>query len=188
MNTPLSPVLRLGAHRILVIGLKHQTGTSEDVRAYPEEVITQPAFLLGKVLNALLLDQLEYEIRRVDLVNAWIERGTKVYGDEFLDKINVAVREQRGVSYRHVATQMIRPSEDLGRVADCYRRLGGTRALGVLPGLLARVAFGGAPEDEADLLSYLFFDRCFTMPLIEMGREDARRQHDEILRVLSSPP
>jgi NTE family protein len=189
MNTPLSPVLRLGAHRILVIGLKHPTATSENTRAYPEEVITQPAFLLGKVLNALLLDQLEYEIRRVGLVNAWIERGTKVYGDEFLDKINVAVREQRGVSYRHVATQMIRPSEDLGRVAaDCYRRRGGTRALGVLPGLLARVAFGGAPEDEADLLSYLFFDRSFTMPLIEMGREDARRQHDQILRVLSGPP
>jgi NTE family protein len=189
MNTPLSPALRLGAHSVLVVGLKYGGGSSETARACPEEVITQPAFLLGKVLDALLLDQLEYELRRVDLVNAWIERGTKVYGDEFLEKINSAVREQRGVGYRHVATQMIRPSEDLGRVAaECYRRRGGARVLGVLPALLARLAIGGTPPDEADLLSYIYFDRCFTTRLIEMGREDARRKHDEMLRVLSSAP
>jgi NTE family protein len=187
MNTPLSPALRLGAHAVLVVGLKHITGTTEKARAYPEEVITQPVFLLGKVLDALLLDQLEYEMRRVGLVNAWIEHGTKVFGNDFLGKINVAVREQRGVGYRHVATQMIRPSEDLGRVAaECYRRRGSTRALGVLPALLARVALGGTPPDEADLLSYLYFDRCFTTPLLEMGREDARRQHDDIVRLLSA--
>jgi NTE family protein len=189
MNTPLSPALRLGAHGILVIGLKHVPGTSEQAHDYPEEVVTQPAFLLGKVLDALLLDQLEYELRRVDLVNAWIERGTHVYGEEFLDKINVAVETQRGVGYRRVTTQMIRPSQDLGRVAaECYQRRGGTRAMGMIPALLARAALGGTPHDEADLLSYIYFDRCFTTPLIEMGREDARKQHDEILRVLGSPP
>jgi len=189
MNTPLSPALRLGAHGVLVVGLKHTEAAVETARAYPEEIITQPAFLLGKVLDALLLDQLEYELRRVDLVNAWIERGTRVYGDEFLEKINSAVRELRGVGYRHVATQMIRPSEDLGRVAaECYRRRCGARVLGVLPALLARLAIGGTPPDEADLLSYIYFDRCFTTRLIEMGREDARRKHDEILRVLSGAP
>jgi hypothetical protein len=56
--------------------------------------------------------------------------------------------------------------------------------MGLLPGLLTRLAMRGVPEDEADLLSYLFFDRCFTTQLIEMGREDARAQHDELVGLL----
>jgi hypothetical protein len=35
---------------------------------------------------------------------------------------------------------------------------------------------------EADLLSYLLFDRVFTEPLVQLGIEDARRQEEELLR------
>ena len=185
MNTPLSPALRLGAERVLVVALKHEQSPSENQPPYPTEVITQPAFLLGKVLDALTLDQLEYELHRVGLINAMIERGQKVYGDGFLDSINVAVRQERGVGFRHVRTSVVRPSTDIGRMAaDCHRESGGLAALGVLPELIARMAMRGATE-EADLLSYLYFDKCFTQRLIEMGREDARSAEDEILTLLS---
>jgi hypothetical protein len=141
--------------------------------------------MLGKVLGALMLDQLEYEVYRVGLVNALIEQGTNVYGQDFLEKINVAVRKQRGVNYQRVETTMLHPSQDIGKIAaDCYWRKGGGRSMGVLPGLLTRFALKGVPKDEADLLSYLLFDRCFTGALLEMGREDARRQQDEILALL----
>jgi len=187
MNTPLSPALRLRSNRVLVVALKHERPPSDEAPVYSEEVITQPAFLLGKVLDALMLDQLEYELARIGLVNAWIDRGTQSFGDAFLEKVNAAVREQRGVGYRKVVTVTIRPSADLGRIAaDCYRREGGARALGLLPTLMARFALRGVPHDEADLLSYLFFDRCFTRKLIELGREDARRQEDEILEALGA--
>ena len=53
MNTPLSPALRLSASRVLVVALKHAPPASPAVPPYPEDVITQPAFLLGKVLDAL---------------------------------------------------------------------------------------------------------------------------------------
>lgn len=184
MNTPLSPALRLGAARVLIVGLKHLRGSDEREPTYPEDVITQPVFLLGKVLDAMLLDQLEYEVHRISLVNALIEQGTKTYGSEFLENLNVAVRGQRGVDYRKVDTLMVRPSEDIGRVAaDCYRRQGSS--MGVLPRALARLAQRGVPPDEADLLSYLFFDRCFTSALVELGRSDARRDEDAILELLS---
>jgi hypothetical protein len=56
--------------------------------------------------------------------------------------------------------------------------------MGLLPALFANLAQRGAPEGEADLLSYLLFDRCFTSQLVELGREDARAQSDEILALL----
>jgi len=184
MNTPLSPALRLAADRVLVVALKHSPHGTAGIPEYPEESITQPAFLLGKVLNALLLDQLEYELQKMELVNAWIARGEEVYGDGFLDRINVAVRAQRGLGYRLVKQTTVRPSEDVGTLAaHCRQRTGG-RELGALPALLTRFALRGVPEDEADLLSYLYFDARFTAELLELGREDARRQREAILELL----
>lgn len=187
MNTPLSPALRLRADRILVVALKHTPGLAVEAPPYTEDVITQPAFLLGKVLDALTLDQLEYELHRIGLVNALLDRGTEVYGADFVDRINVAVREQRGVGFRTVRHAVVRPSEDIGRVAArCHRASGGARSLGLLPELMARAASSGVPADEADLLSYVYFDRAFTTRLVEMGREDARAQEDAILELLAS--
>ena len=51
---------------------------------------------------------------------------------------------------------------------------------------MARIASRGVPHDEADLLSYLYFDRRFTRQLVEMGREDARQREDQILELLGS--
>ena len=186
MNTPLSPALRLGADRVLVIALKHSPGVSTGQPPYPDSVITKPAFLLGKVLDALTLDQLEYELNRIELVNSLIERGETVYGEEFLDSINPAVREQRGVGFRAVRTAVVRPSEDIGKLAaECHREQGGLRALGVIPELVARATRSGLPSDEGDLLSYLYFDGRFTQRLIEMGREDARAAEFDIMELLT---
>jgi hypothetical protein len=48
---------------------------------------------------------------------------------------------------------------------------------------LLQRALGFAGEAlEADLLSYLLFDRIYTEPLVQLGIEDARRQEEELLR------
>ena len=185
MNTPLSPALRLAADRVLVVALGKRPRLAGDAVPYPEEVVTQPAFLLGKVLDALTLDQLEYEIQRIDLVNALIARGEKVYGPDFLARINPAVREQRGTGYRTVVTAILRPSQDLGALAaECHRRGGGPRELGLVSAWVTKATRRGVPEEEADLLSYLLFDRCYTAPLVELGRADAKAREDELLELL----
>ena len=77
------------------------------------------------------------------------------------------------------------PPEDIGRLAaECFRKHG-AGSLGGLPALLARLALRGVPEDEADLLSYIFFDKQFTADLVALGREDARRQENEIAAALA---
>ncbi|NNL64740.1 MAG: patatin [Myxococcales bacterium] len=186
MNTPLSPVLRLRSDRVLVVSLRRERDRGLPAEPYPEEVVTQPAFMLGKVLDALTLDQLEYELQRIELVNAMIERGQEIYGPDYLEQMNPAVREMRGTGYRPVKTAILRPSQDLGRLAaDCYATKGSARSMGILPSLLARLAKQGVPDDEADLLSYLYFDGCYTSQLIELGREDARGRHDDLVELLT---
>jgi len=184
MNTPLSPALRLAADRVLVVALRRPPDPGRAVE-HPEHVIAQPAFLLGKVLDALLLDQLEYEMHRMGLVNAWIERGAKVFGPDFLERINVAVREQRGVGFRHVESVVLRPSEDLGGIAAACTRGRRARSLGALPSLLVSSLMRGVPEDEADLLSFVLFDRCYTTELMALGRADALAQADRIAALLA---
>ncbi|MEB2346221.1 MAG: patatin-like phospholipase family protein [Deltaproteobacteria bacterium] len=185
MNTPLSPVLRHGCNRVLVVAVKHERAPDAALPEFPVEAITQPAFLLGKVLDALLLDHLEVELRRLQVVNAVLARGQEAFGTGFLPKINVAVRAQRGVGYRHVEHAVVRPSEDLGGVAAAAYRGAGRGSLGALPALLTRLALRGVPDFEADLLSYLLFDRSFTNELLALGREDARRQEDALLALWS---
>ncbi len=184
INTPLSPALRLKADHVIVVALKSKPMAQSGIPYTDPKAITQPAFLLGKVLNALLLDQLEQELRRLDVMNAMIEGTEEALGAACLGPINEAIKAKRGVEYRKVSHLVIRPSEDLGvMAARAYRS--GTRSSGVLGGLLARTALRGVPEDEADLFSYLYFDGNFTRPLVELGREDTRRQEDAIVALLS---
>ena len=189
VNTPLSPVLRMRADKVLVIGLKcapenERRGTGPSAA----HAITHPAFLLGKMLNVLILDQIEHELRRLDMLNGILDAASDALGPDCIVAINRVMQEKRGLEYRKVETAVVRPSRDIGAIAaDSYHRSGvGGHSGGILPRLLAHSALRGVPEEEADLFSYLYFDAAFTQPLIELGREDARRQHDEIMELFSS--
>jgi NTE family protein len=185
VNTPLSPALRLGAEKALVIGLKCALSI-EKASVEAENAITQPAFVLGKMLNVLILDQLEHELRRVDTINTLLAAAAETAGPACRDAITEAIRTKRGVEYRPVETVVVRPSEDIGSIAaDAYHNRSNTRrSRGLLPRLLARFALRGVPADEADLFSYLYFDGSYTEPLIELGRSDARSREADILELL----
>src|SRR5205085_3902729 len=97
-NTPLSPALRLGADRVLVISLRHIATAREEeedargnVEAYPS-----PWFLFGKSLNALLLDHTDYDLDRLHRLNAIIDGGIRAFGERFLDELNEVLVPLRG--------------------------------------------------------------------------------------------
>jgi NTE family protein len=183
LNTPLSPALRLGADRLLVVGLRHVATPAEDAAlAKPrEENYSSLTYLTGKVLNALLLDHVDYDVDRLVLMNAILEHGTRAYGPDFLARINETIEQLRGTPYRIVRHVYLQPSRDLGvMAAECleHRERGrGLRAW--LADSVVRYAVRGV-DVEADLLSYLFFDRCYAEHLIDLGRTDAAARADEL--------
>ena len=138
---------------------------------------------------ALLIvrDLMHGPLRYTDLVERLPGIGTNILAARLRDL------ERHGVVTRRIlpppAASRVYDLTDYGReLRPALRELAlwGARSLGLLNSWIARIASRGTPEDEADLLSYVFFDRCFTGCLVEMGREDARRRQDEILELLGA--
>jgi NTE family protein len=186
LNTPLAPALRLGADRILVIGLRHPATAEEEDRIARrrEASFVSPTYLAGKALNALMLDRIETDVDRMRLFNEVLKTGVQAYGEEFLGRINEPIVRLRKRPYRVVRDVFLRPSQDLGVIASEAMR-SGVRSHGMRSWLsqnLARYAARGA-VGEADLLSYLFFDGVYTEPLIELGRKDAAAAGNELAQL-----
>ena len=187
LNTPLAPALRLGAERLLIVGLRHVPTPEEDasLAAQREEHYGSVAYLAGKVLNALLLDHVDYDVARMRILNAILETGRRTYGPEFLRRINQTVERLDGTPYRIVRHVYLQPSRDLGVVAnECLEHSQRGRGFNTwLSDTVLRYAVHGVVA-EADLLSYIFFDPCYARHLIEMGRADAEARSDELVALL----
>jgi NTE family protein len=185
LNTPLSPALRLGADRVLVIALRptanpHAEATLAEHRV---EEYASPAFLFGKVLNALLLDHLDTDLARARDLNELIREGQRAFGDDFLERLNQTAAQSRGQPFRAIDQLVIRPSADLGMLAaQVLQNLPGAVGRSPLFKLAMRNLTPGRRSAEADLLSYLLFDGEFLDPLAELGYRDARAQEEELLR------
>ena len=184
-NTPLSPALRLGADKVLVIGLRHKPpANAADV---PEESMPFPgaAFLVGKVLDAFLLDHIDYDLDRLRRFNALIEAVRAAGSPDHRERFDEVVTTMRGAPYRIVGEYMIRPSEDLGEIAGHIARTGRFKGSGGGAGiqLLRRLATARG-ADEADLLSYILFDGLYAAEVARLGYEDARAHHDELAKFL----
>jgi NTE family protein len=188
LNTPLSPALRLGADRALVIALRPHPSVHDQAQLSDRGVLdyASPAFVFGKVLNALMLDHLDTDLARMGDMNELIREGRQVFGEDFLERLNEGALARRGQPFRQIEQLVIRPSSDLGVIAG--------QVLQNLPDAVSRSPFfrlamrnlvPGQRSPEADLLSYLLFDGEFLEPLAELGYRDAQAQEEELLRFFS---
>jgi NTE family protein len=186
-NIPLSPARRLGAQALIVINPKHRgkPGLDPGMERDREEAFPSPLFLLGKTLNALLLDRIDNEIDRLEKINTILDAGTRCYGDGFLPAINADLGIPPERALRHMKTVHIRSSENIGELAADHVRSPDFHVPGLLGRAMKRLAHGEAVR-EADLLSYLLFDGEFSAKLIELGRTDAAKHHQELCEVLES--
>ncbi|HIF95053.1 MAG: patatin-like phospholipase family protein [Myxococcales bacterium] len=187
LNTPLAPAVRLGADRILVIGLTHETGqkTSEALAQERTAEFGNPMYLFGKVLNALMLSPIDADVAHLHFVNNIIETGSKVFGDDFLTQLNSGLDPSSSRPLRRIDDLVIRPSEDLGRMAAEVVRNDPKLELGAFLGLLRRSTGAGSTAKEADLLSYLLFDAAYARPLADLGYRDAEARQDELAAFFS---
>jgi NTE family protein len=179
-NTPMSPAIRLGADRLLLISLRHVSTAPEIVEKERTEAYPKPLFLAGKALNALMLDHTEYDLQRMQRINMILEAGHASFGDKFETMMNHELVRLRGAPLRRIHAVHIRPSEDIGAIAAQFVNAGRMRVRGVIArNLISRLA-GGEARHESDLLSYLLFDGDFASELIELGRRDAAKKEDEL--------
>jgi len=187
-NTPLRPALRLGAQRMLVIGLRHAESVVERrarQRAEVESVYPNAFFLLGKLLNSLMLDKVESDLDRIRQTNTMLDAGAREFGPDFAERLSGAVG--RRAPWHEVETLIIQPSEDLGRIAwEVVRdtRMAGYH--GVMPNLIRRSIEAderGVEAGESDLASYVLFDPEFINRLIELGYADAAKHHEQLCQL-----
>jgi NTE family protein len=192
LNTPLAPAVRLGANRVLVIGLSHGArgmAASESLAQQRTVGFGNPMFLLGKVLNALMLSPLDSDLARLRYINQIIDNGSTAYGPEFLDRINGIAHESGDRPMQKIHDLVIRPSVDLGLVAgELLHGRRGNFHLSTFLKLFMRVFGSGADQREADLLSYLLFDTTYTAPLAALGYADAKSKRDELAAFFSDEP
>jgi NTE family protein len=181
-------VLRLGADRVLVVALRPEPQPlSESAPAASHTKDTaSPAYVFGKVLNALMLDHLDTDLARMHTMNEMIENGERAFGKEFLTRLNAASETERRQRFRAIDDLVIRPSADLGMLAaQVLQDLPGAMGRSPIFRLAMRNLVPGRHSPEADLMSYLLFDGQFLAPLTELGYRDAMAQEDALVRFFS---
>jgi NTE family protein len=179
-STPLSPALRLGADRVLILSLRHKPKTRAPVQ--PMSSLPSTPLLVGKVLNALMLDHTEYDLDKLRRFNALLETGTRTYGPDFLEKMNETMQQMRGQSYRMVRELVVRPSRDLSEIAaDLLRE----RKMAADDEPLPKRWLGAIAKSQlltqADLASYLLFDSAYAKRLIQLAMDDCHARRDELV-------
>ena len=160
LSAPFSPALHLGATRMLAISTHYEKSMSEadepQVIGYPP-----PAQILGQLMNAVFLDVIDEDTVRLERSN------------EFLR--DLPPEQRRG--YRPIDLVVIRPSEDLGRLAVEYEpRL--PRSF-----RFATRGLGTRETSNADFISLLLFVPEYLQRLIEIGEKDAEARIEELKRV-----
>jgi NTE family protein len=161
LTAPLSPALHLGAGRILAISTRYARSSAEAdqpaVYGYPP-----PAQVVGVLMNAIFLDLLDADALRLDRFNRLLE----------------ALPEERRIGLRPVRLLVIRPSVDLGMLANHYEaRL--PRAFRFLTRGL-----GTRQTRSPDFLSLILFQPDYLKALMEIGESDAEARAGEIAAFL----
>ncbi|HEX4923886.1 MAG TPA: patatin-like phospholipase family protein [Bdellovibrionales bacterium] len=156
-TAPLSPAIHLGADKLLVVGVRKQPPTSEITQLPPAR--PSIARVLSVVLNAIILDGVDWDIERLSRVNNTVRA--------------VPEEKRANLPLRPIDYLWLYPSEDIGKLAQIETRQ--------LPSVIRYLMKGLGPLKEASgIASYLLFDPVFCGQLIDMGYNDTIKRRSEI--------
>lgn len=156
-TAPLSPARKIGASKILVIGVRKQSNQILD-----DANIVKPTLgrVLSVVINAIFMDAIEIDIERVKIIN---ESLRTTAADHSLKQIEIA----------HV-----QPSQAPSELAEA-------RVEGLPPMLRFLMSGLGSPHESAEILSYLTFDPIYLNALVDLGYRDLLKQKENLIQILA---
>jgi len=156
LTAPLSPALHLGATRILAVSprAKPVYGLPAEMR----EPYPSPAQIAGVMLNAMFLDNLDFDAIQMNRINRLVAKLPEDQREEF----------------RPVEVMVLRPREDLGKLARQHEL--------ELPSSFRFFESGlsNGSRRSSDTLSMVIFEPDYLALLMRLGEEDAAERHDEI--------
>ena len=184
-NTPMSPAIHLGADRLLVISLRHIASAGE-LQQQKSNTYPRPLFLLGKAMDAVLLDHTEYDLDRMERLNVILKAGKAVYGENFNVELNRQMQSiYGGGALRALDAVHIRPSQDIGVLAADFINSGRADIRNRFVARILRSFVDAEEGTQSDFPSYLLFDGKFAELLIELGYEDAAAKEEQLAELFS---
>jgi NTE family protein len=164
----------------MILSLRHRPKTELEAPLLSQMPTTLQ--IVGKVLNAFMVDRTEYDLDRLRRLNEMLESGRHTYGEDFVTRMNHTLGEVRGQPYRVVRDLVVRPSRDLAELARPHlERRAKEESDRALPTRLLHRLSGSNLFTQAELGSYLLFDAAYAADLISLAMEDAHARREQLL-------
>jgi NTE family protein len=166
---PISPVIRLGADRVLVIGV---SGNATNVPKREQETHSPSlAQMIGHIFNSAFIDSLEHDIQTLVKVNNLVAYAQNENPHNAPDEM------------RNIDLLVIYPSMEFDEIAAKH-----IKDLPWAMRLAMKVIGGTKKGGGTSLVSYLLFEKAFCNELIDCGYRDAMAQRENILAFFNPSP